>query len=422
MASEAYACLLVDTRSTLTRLEDWRCSDAPILDLRAADAFAEWRLRGNAATIPWTQLGDEAFLLPPRETTFAILVSQGTMFLEDEATTSFHTLALLKAPAPAAILSTFHKSRNPWNISHCFVDTPDFRQAAQEAGLSDVRPVGDSYHLWQPSPPLRETINRIEQKRRHNEGSNSLGSCLDLGCGAGRDSAFLALRGWTVLAVDNMPRALERTKLLATKCGRTVHTACVDLKRCPDSLVVALIGCDTSAADGCDNEAAHLAADLNSKKTAILPSFGSGCDLVVISRYFDRHLLESGLLQKTLVAPGGIIFFRHFLDGVQHHPIGHPSNQKDYLLRGELRSAFSGWEVILDDEATPLPDGRPMATFIAQRPVAVMASEIAVMDGDQKNVKIGERATPDAVSASVSEKSSEEPLIDDITKRNRIYY
>ena len=41
---------------------------------------------------------------------------------------------------------------------------------------------------------------------------------MDLGCGAGRDSCFLALRGWDVLAVDNMPKALDRARLLADKC------------------------------------------------------------------------------------------------------------------------------------------------------------------------------------------------------------
>ena len=69
-----------------------------------------------------------------------------------------------------------------------------------------------------------------------------------------------------------------------------------------------------------------------------------------------------------LIAPGGAVFYHHFLDGVQHHPtIKHPSSPDDILRRGELgREVFPGWPVIVDDEATPLPDGRPMATFIAQ--------------------------------------------------------
>ena len=42
---------------------------------------------------------------------------------------------------------------------------------------------------------------------------------MDLGCGAGRDSCFLALRGWRVVAVDNMKKALERVRLLESRCA-----------------------------------------------------------------------------------------------------------------------------------------------------------------------------------------------------------
>ena len=65
------------------------------------------------------------------------------------------------------------------------------------------------------------------------------------------------------------------------------------------------------------------------------------------------------------------MLYSHFLDGVQHHPIGHPSSPNDYLQRGELRSVFcSGdaeFEVLVDDEESTLPDGRPMANFLARR-------------------------------------------------------
>ena len=83
---------------------------------------------------------------------------------------------------------------------------------------------------------------------------------------------------------------------------------------------------------------------------------------------------------RCLVAPGGVVFCHHFRDGVQDHPtIRHPSSPDDILGRGELRGLFCGgvgeerggvadWHVLLDDEESTLPDGRPMVSFAAQRP------------------------------------------------------
>jgi SAM-dependent methyltransferase len=388
--------LLSGPRSIEARLEEWRKSAAPLLDLRTPDVSKEWRLKGNVASIPWSQLGAEGFLLPPREKSFAILVPEGTF---EEENTSFQTLALSPAtPSPRALLSTFMSSRNPWNVTHVFVDTVSFRQAAEAAELRGDETSG-VYQMWQPNPPLRMTIDKIEEMvRTRGRGSSPcssasllggvssearLGSCLDLGCGAGRDSVFLALRGWDVMAVDNMKKALDRTSLLAAKCERTVRTLCVDAKKHPGSLVAALACCDVVDGSSSSSSMAGVAASAEQggaasetaregqqeREVSPLGTFGSGCDLVVVSRYFDRSLLASGLLRDTLVAPGGVIFFHHFLDGVQHHSIGHPSALKDYLLHDELFESFPGWEVLINDEATPLPDGRPMATFVAQRPL-----------------------------------------------------
>ena len=70
-----------------------------------------------------------------------------------------------------------------------------------------------------------------------------------------------------------------------------------------------------------------------------------------------------------LVAPGGVVVYHHFLHGVQEHPIGHPSSPADILQKGELGAVFDGWMQLLNDEETPLPDGRPMTSFVAQRPI-----------------------------------------------------
>jgi SAM-dependent methyltransferase len=48
------------------------------------------------------------------------------------------------------------------------------------------------------------------------------GKALDIGCGAGTDSVFLAQQGWDVSSLDFMPRALEYTQQRAAEAGVSV--------------------------------------------------------------------------------------------------------------------------------------------------------------------------------------------------------
>lgn len=48
------------------------------------------------------------------------------------------------------------------------------------------------------------------------------GTALDIGCGAGTDSVFLAQQGWDVTSLDFMPKALEYTEKRAAEAGVSV--------------------------------------------------------------------------------------------------------------------------------------------------------------------------------------------------------
>jgi SAM-dependent methyltransferase len=48
------------------------------------------------------------------------------------------------------------------------------------------------------------------------------GTALDIGCGAGTDSVFLAQQGWDVTSLDFMPKALEYTQARAAEAGVSV--------------------------------------------------------------------------------------------------------------------------------------------------------------------------------------------------------
>lgn len=55
------------------------------------------------------------------------------------------------------------------------------------------------------------------------------GRALDIGCGAGTDSVYLAKRGWDVTALDFMPKALEFTQARAAGAGVSVTPVEADI-------------------------------------------------------------------------------------------------------------------------------------------------------------------------------------------------
>jgi SAM-dependent methyltransferase len=55
------------------------------------------------------------------------------------------------------------------------------------------------------------------------------GRALDIGCGAGTDSLFLAQQGWDVTSLDFMPKALEYTVKRATEAGVSVTPVEADI-------------------------------------------------------------------------------------------------------------------------------------------------------------------------------------------------
>ena len=55
------------------------------------------------------------------------------------------------------------------------------------------------------------------------------GKALDIGCGAGTDSVFLAQQGWDVTSLDFMPKALEYTQQRATEAGVSITPVEADI-------------------------------------------------------------------------------------------------------------------------------------------------------------------------------------------------
>ncbi len=180
----------------------------------------------------------------------------------------------------------------------------------------------DSKNLWSPSPLVKEFMEQLDFDPK---AMKPRPKALDLGCGGGRDSVFLARLGWQVTAIDQEARVLKRAKQLAAKSGTSVKFKCCDLKK-----------------PGCFPEGVF--------------------DLVVVVRYLNRDLFSQ---IDEAIAPGGYIVYQTFSSGAE--AFGSPKNPNFILQKGELSEVFADYRIIVD-RIDKLEDGRPIASFIAQKP------------------------------------------------------
>jgi tellurite methyltransferase len=158
-----------------------------------------------------------------------------------------------------------------------------------------------------PSPLLVEVAEMLPS-----------GRALDLACGAGRNSLYLAGLGWRVVAVDSSPNALRILKQRAT--GLPIET--------------------------------HL-ADLEADEFVIEPA---GYDLICDVLYMQRSLFPQ---IREGVRPGGVVVAEVLLaDGRQHRFAMEP---------GELRAEFAGWKILYYSESPPPGHSHATARIIARR-------------------------------------------------------
>lgn len=156
----------------------------------------------------------------------------------------------------------------------------------------------------------------------------SVPRALDVACGAGRNSLWLARQGFAVTGVDISDAALEIAAARAAAQGLTVDLQALDLE-------------------------AGLPANLGSY------------DLIVVMRYLDRALFAR--LPERL-NPGGYIICEVHLESAAE-VIG-PRGSAFRAAPGELAAAFGGIEVVAAEEGVFTdPDGRPaaLARLVARR-------------------------------------------------------
>ena len=203
-----------------------------------------------------------------------------------------------------------------YQVRESFVADPNFWHDAQQQNI--VESGCHSVALWQANPLLIEVIELVEQ---HCSGRKA----LDIACGAGRDSVYLAKRGWDVTALDHKADALSRATQLAERSQTNLSTLLCDLENQPE------------------------------------PLQGISTDLVLIMRYLHRPLFPA--IDKV-INKNGLLVYSTFMIGSEK--FGSPKNPAYLLAPGELAEQFSNYEILVDD-SRELADGRPVALFVARK-------------------------------------------------------
>jgi SAM-dependent methyltransferase len=156
------------------------------------------------------------------------------------------------------------------------------------------------------------------------------GLALDLACGAGRNSLFLARHGFTVIAVDISLEGLQRLAGRAKEKRLPIHLIHADLER-----------------------------------FALPPA---RFDLIVNTRFLLRSLFPT---IRSALKPGGLVIFETYnVDEIQL--LGGDIRRAYALERGELRQAFADFELLHHEEGVlDEPEGaRGLTRLTARKPLA----------------------------------------------------
>lgn len=150
------------------------------------------------------------------------------------------------------------------------------------------------------------------------------GDALDVACGRGRNALWLAEQGWRVTAVDRDAGALRELDREASRRGRSITTASIDLEGAGPALP------------------------------------GHAFDVIVVMHYLHRPLFPQLL---AALRPGGVMVYETFT--VAQAARGKPTNP-DFLLRpGELRDLVGPLHLLAWREGEF--DGRDVASVVARK-------------------------------------------------------
>lgn len=301
-----------------SQLADWNFSQ-PTLDVRSPEDFYNCHLK-SSALIEWQTLLQRLNELPPRHTPLQLVVPSSVrvevqQFLQEKGYGITRTLIWPKNEGLSLFLCQSLKDRK--SFADILSEFPVLLLDTFEHG-KEFTP------LWQPNALLRRFIEEI--LLFEDQADTSRIKALDIGCGGGREAVYLARQGFQVTAIEHKPQVLQRAQQLAQQYEVDIHFRQCDVTQ-----------------NGC---------------LPLMPQ-----QMVMGFRFLDRELLAR---IDQHIAPGGWLIWQTFVEGVQK--FGSPKNSRFILQPGELAQLFPHYRILVDKIET-IEDGRPVNSFIAQKPL-----------------------------------------------------
>jgi tellurite methyltransferase len=272
-------------------------SNVAIIDLRSAEQFAHDRPQG-AVHFSMQDLRERAYLLPPRSRPLIVIGNTS-----EDCRIAMQILQQADRPVQSFLESQWR--------SHLPNETGIPSQTA----------------LWEPAAIVQRAIAEyaaLSPAERAPERRSPGKRALDVACGTGRNTVYLAQQGFSVLGVDWLPDALSRAQDLAKRSGVLIATAQKNLE-------------EADALQGIEAE------------------------FIVVVRYLDRNLFRR---LCDALSPGGILVYETFT--IAQMAMGHPRNPLYLLQPDELRQAFAHLDIL--HYAEDLHDGAHTAQLIARKP------------------------------------------------------
>ena len=166
------------------------------------------------------------------------------------------------------------------------------------------------------SPPTPMLVNSVQGVQP--------GRALDLACGSGRNSLWLARKGWDVTAVDGAPAAIARLENRASAARLAIATKLADLQ----------------------------SGDFTIEEES--------WDLIAFLYYLQRDLFRA---ISRGVRPGGLVI------GIVHTTFPGEEPTAHRLRPGELLDYFKDWKIVHSYEGPPNDPAhkRLVAEVVAQR-------------------------------------------------------
>lgn len=171
----------------------------------------------------------------------------------------------------------------------------------QKAAMKDVQTKWDKIHSRQVTEKAIESAYVL---REYAHLLPEQGDALDIACGWGGNTLFLAGLGFKTFAWDLSPIAIQKLN-------------------------------DTAMALGLD-----LVAEAIDVQVAVFPQ--QRFDVIAVSKFLDRTLSRSIV---DALRPGGLLFYQTFL--LAKDPDIGPSNPEFLLAENELLSMFSGLKLLV---------------------------------------------------------------------------